>query len=85
MKDRLVKTTNMNDIIKISELHNDFRFWHKETGSSSGLPSQKEVKTYFEKKWGPHGVGKVAGWRYLKFVPREMDLDTPANFDEKEL
>lgn len=84
MKDRIVKSPN--SVIKISEVHNDFRFWHKETGSTSTLPSQKEVKTYFEKKFGPHGIGKVAGWRGLAFVPREVDLENPAGFDlEKDL
>jgi P4 family phage/plasmid primase-like protien len=86
VKDRIVKTSNMTDIIKISEVYNDFRFWHKETGCSSTMSSQKEIKTYIEKKLGAHGTGKAAGWRYFKFIPREIDLDTPAGFeDEKEL
>lgn len=85
MKDRIVNTTNMHDIIKISEVHNDFRFWHKETGSTSTMPSQKEIKAYFEKKYGPHGAGKVAGWRYHKFTPRELETDIAGEYDEKEL
>lgn len=86
-RDRIVQSTNMNDVIKISEVYNDFRFWHKETGSSSPMPSQKDIKTYLEKALrSKHGVGKAAGWRYFKFAPREIDLDAPVEFDdEKEL
>jgi P4 family phage/plasmid primase-like protien len=86
MKDRIIKTTNMNDIIKISEVYNDFRFWYKETGSSSNMPAQKDIKIYIEKKLGQHGTGKAAGWRYHKFVVPEIELDTQDGlYNEKEL
>jgi P4 family phage/plasmid primase-like protien len=84
IKDRIVK--NPASVIKISELYNDYKFWHKESGCQSHAATQKELKAYFEKKFGAHGIGKVAGWRGMAFAPREIDLDTPANFeDEKEL
>jgi P4 family phage/plasmid primase-like protien len=86
MKDRIVKTTNMNDIIRISEVYNDFRFWYKETGSSSTIPQQKELKTYMEKKLRQtHGAGKAAGWRYHKFVVPEIELDKSDGYDEEDL
>ena len=80
IKDRIIKSPN--NVVKISELHNDFRFWHKETSAETKLASQKEVKTYFEKKFGPHGTGKAGGWRGIAILPREVDLETPADFDE---
>jgi P4 family phage/plasmid primase-like protien len=80
IKDRIIKSPN--SVVKISELHNDFRFWHKETSAETKLASQKELKVYFEKKFGPHGTGKAAGWRGISILPREVDLDTPADFDE---
>jgi P4 family phage/plasmid primase-like protien len=80
IKDRIIKSSN--SVVKISELHNDFRFWHKETSAETKLASQKELKVYFEKKFGPHGTGKAAGWRGISILPREVDLDTPADFDE---
>ena len=80
IKDRIIKSSN--SVVKISELHHVFRFWHKETSAETKLASQKELKVYFEKKFGPHGTGKAAGWRGISILPREVDLDTPADFDE---
>jgi P4 family phage/plasmid primase-like protien len=81
IKERIVK--NPTNILKISEVYGDFRYWFKEVGIDAKLPSNKEFKAYFEKKYGPHGssVARNAGWKGLAILPREIDLETPADFD----
>ena len=86
----LIRELNAIGIVKITEVYGEFKYWFKESGIDAKCPAQKEFKTYFEKKFGPHGSHsqKNAGWKGIAIIPREIDLETPADFEpttEKEL
>lgn len=79
IKERIVK--NSNSILKIAEVYGDFKYWFKESGIDAKIPSQKEFKVYFTKKFGEYGsqLNKNAGWKGVAILPREIDLETPAD------
>jgi P4 family phage/plasmid primase-like protien len=85
IKERIIK--NPLSVLKISEVYGDFKYWFKESGIDAKIPSNKEFKTYFEKKFGPHGnhAARTAGWKGIAILPREIDLETPAGCEEKDL
>lgn len=85
IKERIIK--NPLSILKISEGYGDFKYWFKEAGLDAKIPSNKEFKKYFEKKFGQYGshASKTAGWKGIAILPREIDLETPADCDEKDL
>jgi P4 family phage/plasmid primase-like protien len=88
IKERITRVPN--SIVKITEVYGEFKYWFKESGIDAKCPAQKEFKTYFEKKFGPHGSHsqKNAGWKGIAIIPREIDLETPADFEptsEKDL
>ena len=88
IKERIVR--NPTSIIKITEVYGDFKYWFKESGIDAKIPAQKEFKVYFEKKFGSHGTyaNKNAGWKGIAIIPREIDLETPADCEinkEKDL
>lgn len=85
IKERITKKHQA--ILKITEAYGDFKFWFKESGLDSKAPSNKEFKAYFDKKFGPYGSHKNgdAGWRDIALIPREINLDVPADMDEKDI
>ena len=85
IKERIIK--NPTSILKVSEVYGDFKYWFKESGIDAKTPAQKEFKTYFDKQFGSYGshANKNAGWRGIAINPREINLETPVDFLEKDL
>lgn len=74
-------------VLKITEAYGDFKYWFKQSGVDSKIPSNKEFKEYFNRKFKEYGSHKngTAGWRGISLKPREIDLDSPAPFPEKDI
>ncbi len=85
IKERVDKKAD--SILKITEAYGDFKYWFKDSGIDAKIPSNKEFKAYFDKKFGSYGNHKQgnAGWKGITVKPREIDLDTPAPMDEKDI
>jgi P4 family phage/plasmid primase-like protien len=85
IKDRVDKKAD--GILKISEAYGDFKYWFKDSGIDMKIPSNKEFKTYFDRKFGSYGNHRNgnAGWKGITIKPREIDLDTPAPMEEKDI
>lgn len=50
--DKIIKTSNTDDIIGINEIYDEFRIWYQENYNSNKVPIKKELKKYLEKKFG---------------------------------
>jgi len=76
VNEKIMKTGNVKDKIKKSELTQEFKKWFEETQGSRKLPKGEEMFEYMNKKFGQC---KTTGWQCIKIVyPEEEDEDVMA-------
>jgi P4 family phage/plasmid primase-like protien len=85
IKDRIQK--DPNSVLKLTEAYGDFKHWYKNSSTEMKMPPSKEFRKYFERKFGSYGNArqKNEGWKGIALIPKEIDLDTPAYMEEKEI
>ena len=59
----VVKTSNPKDIIKKTEITNQFRVWYQDGQGGRKMPKGQELYDFMDKKFGHH---KTAGWSNVK-------------------
>ena len=66
----LTKTDNKNDKLSLQSIHNEFKEWFKTTYNCTRHPLKREMKKYFEKRYGKKWV---SGDYIIGFIKNQQD------------
>jgi putative DNA primase/helicase len=67
--ENVCKTGNTKDLIKKTELVNQFKFWFQLEQGQKNVPKAQELYDYMDKKYGLH---KSTGWHGVKIIYPEV-------------
>jgi P4 family phage/plasmid primase-like protien len=65
VSENVSKTGNNKDLIKKTELVNQFKFWFQLEQGQKNMPKAQELYDYMDKKFGNH---KTTGWHCVKII-----------------
>ena len=77
--EKITKTGIQKDIVKKSELSNQFKFWFQQEQGGKKMPKIQELYDYMDKKFGAH---KSCGWHCVKIIYPDHDSQNFENDDE---
>jgi P4 family phage/plasmid primase-like protien len=71
VSEMITKTGNNKDVIKKTELTNQFKIWFQDGQGGRKIPKGQELHDYLDKKFGHH---KLSGWHGIKInYPEKSD------------
>lgn len=77
--DRLVQIDDLNVGMKPSEIYREFKVWHAEVGTGIKSLRQKELVSYFEKKYGK----KIATSEFIKGFKLKKDQPQFSDYNDQ--
>ena len=79
LTERFIHTNNKDDQISLTYAHEEFKLWFQDSYNHNKYPSKKELKKYFEKKYGKKMVTPTTVMGFIKRLKDKESKDTTEN------